>query len=113
MNKTYFFGVGGLQNWGLLTDPSLSAAISPAHRGADALVPFELSSGLLMVAVLGAMAVARGRQGQKTMSKSELEIGASPLPRETARELPGQAAGVFSHEIHVHEQPETPKESAS
>jgi NADH-quinone oxidoreductase subunit J len=30
----------------------------------DALVPFELSSALLMVAVLGAVAVARGRQGE-------------------------------------------------
>ena len=30
---------------------------------ADALVPFELSSALLMVAVVGAVAVARGRQG--------------------------------------------------
>ena len=29
----------------------------------DALVPFELSSALLMVAVVGAIAVARGRQG--------------------------------------------------
>src|ERR1019366_10449650 len=38
---------------------------------ADALVPFELSSGLLMAAVLGARAVARGRQGQKSMSKNE------------------------------------------
>jgi NADH-quinone oxidoreductase subunit J len=80
---------------------------------ADALVPFELSSGLLMVAVLGAMAVARGRQGQKTMSKNELEVGASPFPAEPARLLPGQTAGVFSHEIHVQERVETPKESPS
>ena len=28
-NKTYFFGVSGLQNYGLLNDPSLSAAITP------------------------------------------------------------------------------------
>jgi hypothetical protein len=39
----------------------------------DALVPFELSSALLMVAVVGAIAVARGRQGERTLSKSELE----------------------------------------
>jgi len=79
---------------------------------ADALVPFELSSGLLMVAVLGAMAVARGRQGQKSMSKNELEVGASPFPVEPQRQLPGQTAGVFSHEIHLHEGSERPKESA-
>ena len=56
---------------------------------ADALVPFELSSGLLMVAVLGAMAVARGRQGQKSMSKNELEVAGSAFPVEKTRELPG------------------------
>ena len=80
---------------------------------ADALVPFELSSGLLMVAVLGAMAVARGRQGQRSMSKNELEVGRSPAPVEPSRELPGKAEGVFSHEIHLHEGVDKPKESAS
>jgi len=33
-NKTYFFGVSGLQNYGLLNDPSLSAAIVPTTKGA-------------------------------------------------------------------------------
>lgn len=33
-NKTYFFGVSGLQNYGLLNDPSLSAAISPTTKTA-------------------------------------------------------------------------------
>lgn len=35
-NLTYFFGVQGLQNYGLLNDPNLSAALSPslkAHTG--------------------------------------------------------------------------------
>ncbi len=32
--------------------------------------PFELSSALLMVAVIGAVAVARGRQGQQTISSA-------------------------------------------
>jgi NADH-quinone oxidoreductase subunit J len=80
---------------------------------ADALVPFELSSGLLMVAVLGAMAVARGRQGQKSMSKNELEIAESPFPVETTHQVPSATPGVFSHEIHVHDGPGTPKEGAS
>jgi NADH-quinone oxidoreductase subunit J len=78
---------------------------------ADALVPFELSSGLLMVAVLGAMAVARGRQGQKSMSKNELELARSPYPVEPTLELTGKTEGVFSHEIHLQE--DKPKESAS
>jgi len=34
---------------------------------ADALVPFELSSALLIVAVVGALAVARGRQGEQSL----------------------------------------------
>jgi hypothetical protein len=33
-NKTYFFGVSGLQNYGLLNDPSLSAPITPATKTA-------------------------------------------------------------------------------
>lgn len=31
-NKSYFFGVAGLQNYGLLNDPSLSAPISPTTK---------------------------------------------------------------------------------
>lgn len=31
-NKTYFFGVAGLQNYGLLNDPNLVASISPATK---------------------------------------------------------------------------------
>lgn len=33
-NSTYFFGVAGLQNYGLLNDPSLSAAIVPTTKTA-------------------------------------------------------------------------------
>lgn len=31
-NKTYFFGVAGLQNYGLLNDPNLVAAVSPTTK---------------------------------------------------------------------------------
>lgn len=31
-NRTYFFGVAGLQNYGLINDPSLSAALTPATK---------------------------------------------------------------------------------
>jgi NADH-quinone oxidoreductase subunit J len=62
---------------------------------ADALVPFELSSALLMVAVVGAVAVARGRQGAKTMSAGEREITDSPI----SPTPPAHPSGVFSHEI--------------
>jgi hypothetical protein len=33
-NLTYFFGVAGLQNYGLFTDPSLSAALTPSTKAA-------------------------------------------------------------------------------
>jgi hypothetical protein len=33
-NKTYFYGLQGLQNYGLLNDPSLSAAIAPLQKAA-------------------------------------------------------------------------------
>ena len=33
-NKTYFLGVAGLQNYGLLNDPALAAAISPTTKTA-------------------------------------------------------------------------------
>lgn len=34
MNLSYFFGVAGLQNYGLLNDPNLSAALTPATKAA-------------------------------------------------------------------------------
>ncbi len=78
----------------------------------DALWPFELSSGLLMVAVVGAIAVARGRQGVATMSRSELEVARLARPVEAPRERhEGETSGVFSHEIHAAGDPA--KEEAS
>jgi NADH-quinone oxidoreductase subunit J len=60
----------------------------------DALVPFELSSALLMVAVIGAIAVAKGRQGTHSLSRSEREVArmAGPPPEDGHD-------GVFSHEM--------------
>jgi NADH-quinone oxidoreductase subunit J len=60
----------------------------------DALVPFELSSALLMVAVVGAIAVARGRQGLHTLSPGEEAIAQSSVYTEPVAE----GSGVFSHE---------------
>jgi NADH-quinone oxidoreductase subunit J len=44
---------------------------------ADALVPFELSSALLIVAVVGALAVARGRQGEPAHTMPNTQPGMS------------------------------------
>ncbi len=85
-------------------------AIDPSFGGidafgsvlfADALVPFEVSSALLMVAVVGAIAVARGRQGEHTLSRSELEIARSKssVSAELPRPRGTESSGVFSHEI--------------
>jgi len=66
----------------------------------DALVPFEVSSALLMVAVVGAIAVARGRQGTHSMSAGELAIAHRAPSEDPLRELrPSAESGVFSHEL--------------
>jgi NADH-quinone oxidoreductase subunit J len=75
----------------------------------DAIVPFELSSGLLMVAVVGAVAVARGRQGIHSMSRGEREIARSPA----APELPSDHSGVFRHDIEAGAPPAPSKESSA
>ncbi|MGO9835010.1 MAG: NADH-quinone oxidoreductase subunit J [Polyangiaceae bacterium] len=63
----------------------------------DTLVPFEVSSGLLMVAVVGAIAVARGRQGAHSMSQGEQEIRGRAPTQDPLRGL--HPSGVFSHEL--------------
>jgi NADH-quinone oxidoreductase subunit J len=63
----------------------------------DTLVPFEVSSGLLMVAVVGAIAVARGRQGSHTLSPAEQEISRRAPSIDPMREL--HPSAVFSHEL--------------
>jgi NADH-quinone oxidoreductase subunit J len=64
----------------------------------DALVPFELSSALLMVAVVGAVAVARGRQGVASLSKSEQQAARAGQPPSIS---PQENSGVYSHEVHL------------
>jgi NADH-quinone oxidoreductase subunit J len=115
-------GIGGIglvvRAWLAANLPLPMPTVDPSFGGidafgsvlfADALVPFEVSSALLMVAVVGAVAVARGRQGEHTMSKSELEIARSKasIPAELPRPRGSEQSGVFSHEI------DEAKESAS
>lgn len=71
----------------------------------DALVPFEVSSALLMVAVVGAIAVARGRQGFQSLSRAERVVaqGAPPVSDIGGQRPAHDHAGVFSHEIHAGE----------
>jgi hypothetical protein len=44
-NKTYFFGVDGLENFGLLNDPSLSPPVTPAPTGAGGAVTWASKGG--------------------------------------------------------------------
>ena len=107
------FGLAGLGALGAVARATAAAKghmpvppVAPSFGGidafgtvlfADALVPFELSSALLMVAVVGALAVARGRQGAQSLSRGEREIAESGPPSLPAQ----QHSGVFSHEIHL------------
>jgi NADH-quinone oxidoreductase subunit J len=65
----------------------------------DALVPFELSSALLMVAVVGAIAVAKGRQGAEGLSRGEQEVARMATPQPQPAHGAGHESGVFGHEI--------------
>lgn len=60
------------------------------------IVPFELAGALLMVSVIGAIAVARGRQGEKPaqMNREPLRVGVSVANAEPppAARTPGQLA---------------------
>ena len=79
---------------------------------ADALVPFEVSSALLMVAVVGAIAVARGRQGVASMSRGEQEVARTTSTPSSSPRAGSSGSGVFSHEIHAGE-PEPAKEPSA
>lgn len=44
-NKSYFFGIDGLMNYGLLNDPSLTASITPNAAGAGGAVTWASKDG--------------------------------------------------------------------
>lgn len=47
-NKSYFYGIAGLQNFGLLNDPSLSAPITPSASGTGGAVTWGSKTGDLV-----------------------------------------------------------------
>jgi NADH-quinone oxidoreductase subunit J len=111
------FGLAGLGAFSIAVraavaahHPMRMATLDPGFGGvdafggvlfADALVPFELSSALLMVAVIGAIATARGRQGVASLSKSELAAAPGAPPGAVG---PADGSGLFSHEVKLEEQ---------
>jgi NADH-quinone oxidoreductase subunit J len=106
------FGLGGLASIALVVrgaHASLPVAprIDPSFGGieavgavlfSDALVPFEVSTALLMVAVVGAIAVAKGRQGVPSLSAAELASAQEAPTKSVPAEMP-PSSGVFSHEL--------------
>jgi NADH-quinone oxidoreductase subunit J len=68
----------------------------------DTIVPFELSSALLMVAVVGALAVAKGRQGVHSLSKSEQEVARQATPRTPAEDTHGGVYGEMAESTREH-----------
>jgi len=50
LNVTYFFGVQGLQNYGLLNDPSLSAALTPMTKAAGGVAWVNASNQVVATA---------------------------------------------------------------
>jgi NADH-quinone oxidoreductase subunit J len=60
----------------------------------DGLVPFELSSALLMVAIVGAVAVARGRTKHELPQQTGEGLSADDVPIATAEGAPRSPGGL-------------------
>ena len=54
-NKSYFFGISGLENYGLLNDPSLSAPITPGIKTEDSTTHWANASALEVLADIQAL----------------------------------------------------------
>jgi NADH-quinone oxidoreductase subunit J len=99
------FGAAGLSAMWLLVKtapppPKVLAATPAGYGGIDAfgqmlfthgILPFELSSALLMVAIIGALAVARGRGGKHETTVAEQAREATPADQAPARKMNPEA----------------------
>lgn len=99
------FGGAGLSAMWLLVKtappaPKVLPAVPAGYGGIDAfgqtlfthgILPFELSSALLMVAIIGALAVARGRGGRHEKSVAEQAREATPVAQAPARKMEPEA----------------------
>lgn len=78
-NKTYFFGVSGLQNYGLFNDPSLSAAIAPTTKAAGG-TTWALATGLEVVADIAKLYKQLQSQAKGTIDvNTPMTLAMSPL----------------------------------
>lgn len=58
-NKSYFFGIAGLQNYGWLTDPALSAPVTPAATGTGSGTLWSTKDGAAIYADLSGLLYAK------------------------------------------------------
>jgi hypothetical protein len=78
-NKTYFFGVAGLQNYGLLNDPNLSAAIVPTTKTAGGTL-WSVATGTEVVADITKLYVKLQSQANGTIDRdTAMTLAMSPL----------------------------------
>ena len=78
-NKTYFNGVSGLQNYGLLNDPALTAAISPVTKAATG-TTWAVATGLEVVADIAKLFKQLQTQANGTVDlSSRMTLAMSPL----------------------------------
>ena len=78
-NKTYFFGVAGLQNYGLLNDPSLKAPIAPAPKAAGG-ISWALASANEIFADISSLVTQVIQQANGLLDKkSSYTLAMSPV----------------------------------
>ncbi|KPA87295.1 hypothetical protein PF66_06205 [Pseudomonas asplenii] len=58
-NKSYFFGIAGLQNYGLLNDPSLSAPVTPGATGTGSGTTWATKDGAAIYADISGLLYAK------------------------------------------------------
>lgn len=58
-NKSYFFGIAGLQNYGLLNDPSLSAPVTPGATGTGSGTTWATKDGAAIYADISSLLYAK------------------------------------------------------
>jgi len=78
-NKTYFFGVAGLQNYGLLNDPNLSAAIVPTTKTAGG-TTWAVATGTEVLADITKLYVQLQNQANGMIDRdTRMTLAMSPL----------------------------------
>ena len=78
-NKTYFYGVAGLQNYGLLNDPSLSAPVVPTTKAAGGTGWTNATATEVLKDVQKLYAQAQSQAGGNLELDTKITLAMSPL----------------------------------